>query len=288
MPMRPTSTPVRSTLKYKPSSRLAAHHGARVILVAAPPCSFCLAAMSRVNLKAEDFPEVLRKDCMLFYAPEMEGLARKIAAVSPSGAVLQTSLAPPPPALHRRFRERFHLPAVRLSNIRWAKFESEFPNLFVEDALEVRNKHVAFLASFHHPAVIFEQLSIIYALPRLFVASFTLVLPFFPTGTMERMEVGGARGLLLPRSPRGCGTTAARRVEAPGSGAVKGAFRLRHRHARCSGSQNEGDVATAFTLARILSNIPLSRGGPTSVVIFDIHALQERFYFDDTGACCGR
>jgi hypothetical protein len=36
----------------------------------------------------------------------------------------------------------------------------------------------------------------------------------------------------------------------------------------------EGDVATAVTLARILSNIPLSRGGPTSVVIFDIHALQ--------------
>jgi len=36
----------------------------------------------------------------------------------------------------------------------------------------------------------------------------------------------------------------------------------------------EGNVATAFTLARILSNIPLSRGGPTSVVIFDIHALQ--------------
>lgn len=44
----------------------------------------------------------------------------------------------------------------------------------------------------------------------------------------------------------------------------------------------EGDVATAFTLARILSDIPLSRGGPTSVVIFDIHALQERFYFGDT------
>lgn len=38
----------------------------------------------------------------------------------------------------------------------------------------------------------------------------------------------------------------------------------------------EGDVATAFTLARILSNIPLSRGGPSSVVIFDIHALQVR------------
>ena len=31
----------------------------------------------------------------------------------------------------------------------------------------------------------------------------------------------------------------------------------------------------------MLSHIPLSRGGPTSLVIFDIHALQERFYFGD-------
>lgn len=84
---------------------------------------------------------------------------------------------------------------------------------------------MAFLASFSSPGVIFEQLSVIYALTKLFVASFTLVLPFFPTGTSERME-------------------------------------------------DEGDVATAFTLARILSNIPISRGGPTSLVIFDIHALQ--------------
>ena len=41
-------------------------------------------------------------------------------------------------------------------------------------------------------------------------------------------------------------------------------------------------MATAFTLARMLSNIPLTRGGPASVVIFDIHALQERFYFGDS------
>lgn len=89
---------------------------------------------------------------------------------------------------------------------------------------------MAFLASFSSPGKIFEQLSVIYALPKLFVSSFTLVLPFFPTGTSERME-------------------------------------------------DEGDVATAFTLARILSNIPTSRGGPTSLVTFDIHALQV-FYFE--------
>lgn len=40
--------------------------------------------------------------------------------------------------------------------------------------------------------------------------------------------------------------------------------------------ETEGDVATANTLARILSNVPPSRGGPTSLVIFDIHALQVR------------
>ena len=112
-------------------------------------------------------------------------------------------------------------------------FADGFPNLFVKDATRIRNRHVAFLASFQSPASIFEQLSIIYQLPRMFVGSFTLVLPYFPTGTAERVEA-------------------------------------------------EGDVATAVTLARILSHIPLSRGGPTSVVIFDIHALQERFYFGDT------
>ncbi|KAG9149959.1 hypothetical protein Leryth_010022 [Lithospermum erythrorhizon] len=111
-------------------------------------------------------------------------------------------------------------------------FADGFPNLFINNAHDIRGQHVAFLASFSSPAVIFEQLSVIFALPRLFVASFTLVLPFFPTGSFERME-------------------------------------------------EEGDVATAFTMARILSNIPISRGGPTSLVIYDIHALQERFYFGD-------
>lgn len=66
-------------------------------------------------------------------------------------------------------------------------FNDGFPNVFVRDALDIRNRHVAFLCSFHEPAVIFEQISVIYALPRLFISSFTLVLPFFPTGTLERV-----------------------------------------------------------------------------------------------------
>jgi len=52
-------------------------------------------------------------------------------------------------------------------------------------------KLVILLASFHDPAVVFEQLSLIYSLPRYLVRSFRLILPFFPTGTMERIDTEG-------------------------------------------------------------------------------------------------
>jgi len=152
-----------------------------------------------------------RKFPVLFYSKEMEPLARKVA--EESGQM------------------------VELGQIDWRTFPDGFPDLFINDAYDVRDRHVAFLGSFHTPEVIFEQLSIIYSLPKMFVASFTLVLPFFPTGTAERVV-------------------------------------------------REGEVATAVTLARILSNIPPSRGGPTSTIIFDIHALQERFYFGDSILPC--
>ena len=50
---------------------------------------------------------------------------------------------------------------------------------------------VILLASFHEPSVVFEQLSLIYSLPRYLVRSFRLILPFFPTGTMERIDTEG-------------------------------------------------------------------------------------------------
>ncbi|KAM0942716.1 putative ribose-phosphate diphosphokinase [Dioscorea sansibarensis] len=151
-----------------------------------------------------------KKEIHLFYCAESEDLARKVADKSD---------------------------AIHLQSISWRNFDDGFPNLFINNAHDIRGQHVAFLASFSSPGVIFEQISAIFALPKLFIASFTLVLPFFPTGSFERME-------------------------------------------------EEGDVATAFTMARILSMIPKSRGGPTSLVIYDIHALQERFYFGDDVLPC--
>ncbi|XP_047322825.1 ribose-phosphate pyrophosphokinase 4-like [Impatiens glandulifera] len=172
------------------------------IILKPSPSSLTMATSSSLKNNA--------KRVCLFYCNEMKALAERIAAESD---------------------------AIELRSISWRKFEDGFPNLFISNAHGIRGRHVAFLGSFSSPGVIFEQLSVIYALPKLFVSSFTLVLPFFPTGTFERME-------------------------------------------------DEGDVATAFTLARILSNVPISSGGPTSLVIFDIHALQERFYFGDNVLPC--
>ncbi|EKX36996.1 hypothetical protein GUITHDRAFT_116860 [Guillardia theta CCMP2712] len=47
------------------------------------------------------------------------------------------------------------------------------------------------------------------------------------------------------------------------------------------GSGKMGEIPTARTLARLLSAMPKAKSGPTELVVYDIHHLQERFYFDD-------
>jgi ribose-phosphate pyrophosphokinase len=116
--------------------------------------------------------------------------------------------------------------------ISWQNFKDGFPDLKIKEAAELRNSHVAFLACFDSPGEIFRQLSVIYELPRLAVKSLKVVLPYFSTGTMERVD-------------------------------------------------QEGEIATAATMARMLSNIPGTMSGPVQIIIYDIHALQERFYFSD-------
>lgn len=115
----------------------------------------------------------------------------------------------------------------------WKNFEDNYPNLFIKDASEICGADCVFLTSLSDPHKLFSQLSIIYAIPRYLARSLTLICPYFPTGTMERVD-------------------------------------------------EEGQIATAKTLTRILSTIPFSSTGPAKIVIYDIHALQERFYFDDS------
>jgi len=102
----------------------------------------------------------------------------------------------------------------------------------INNTESIRSRDCVVLLDFLHQENIFEQLAVIYALPRYYIRSLTIVLPYFPTGTMERID-------------------------------------------------EEGQIATAMTLARLLSATPVTTYGPSRVVIYDIHALQERFYFGD-------
>jgi len=121
---------------------------------------------------------------------------------------------------------------MRLGDVSWKSFEDGFPNIMIEKVESLRNRHCIFLADFLNPAEMFHQLSLLYSLPGYWCKSLTVVLAYFPTGTMERVD-------------------------------------------------NEGQIATAKTLARMLSSIPVTAAGPARLTIFDIHALQERFYFGD-------
>ena len=127
--------------------------------------------------------------------------------------------------------------ATDLNLIDWDYFPDGFPNIMIHNVGELKGQDVAFLASFA-PEDMFPQFGVIHALPRYLARSLQIVLPYYPTGTMERVD-------------------------------------------------EEGQIATAMTLARFLSATPpcpatpKGGGGPAVLVTFDIHALPNRFYFEN-------
>jgi len=157
----------------------------------------------KAQSKIKDF---LKDKCYLFYCPSMKGLAQEMVKNS-NGSVL-------------------------LGEIEWKVFHDGFPNLKVHKAYNLRWCHVAFLADLSDPRNIFEQYSVMCALPRYLPKSTKIFVGYFPTGTMERVT-------------------------------------------------DYGEVATAKTLARLLSSIPIGAHGPPQLCICDIHTLQNHFYFSD-------
>ena len=117
-----------------------------------------------------------------------------------------------------------------LGSIQWKVFPDGTPNLKF-DAQVIEGRDVIFLGSVRENFLPF--FSICYAIPRCLARTFTVICPFFPTGTMERVE-------------------------------------------------KEGEVATAKTLARMMSATPSPQVGDTNFAFFDMHALATRFYFADS------
>ena len=148
----------------------------------------------------------MHMDAILFHCPQMADLAKRICAADQR---------------------------ISLGKISWKNFEDGTPNLFIQKTKRIRQKQAAFLCSLDSLEDYFPQLSVLYALPRLGAAEFKVILPYYPTGTMERGDT-------------------------------------------------ESQVVTAKTLATMLSAIPFSRGGPVEIVLYDIHTLGQRHYFDKT------
>eukprot|EP00667_Euglena_gracilis_P012629 EG_transcript_13000 len=120
----------------------------------------------------------------------------------------------------------------------WGKFaDSGMDNIQVggfHPTNVIRKSHVLFLASFDDNDAILSQFHVLTMLCESFIKTLTVVLPYFPMGTMEIVS-------------------------------------------------REGQVATANTVSRMLSSLP-SIGWPIRIMIYDLHTLQNRFYFHSS-AC---
>lgn len=101
-------------------------------------------------------------------APEMENLAQSIVDLNPSRfAYHQTS---------------------------WGKFSDGTDKIVIggfQPINRLAGQHVLFLCSFHNNDVTLSQFSVMITLLQSFVESLTVVLPFYPVGTMERVIIEG-------------------------------------------------------------------------------------------------
>lgn len=102
---------------------------------------------------------------LLLFCPQMEDFAKRVAN-------------------NRSLR-------IYLGNIEWKEFSNSFPDIIIRNVEFLRHCDVTFLASFDTPYEVFRQLSVIYALPRYGAKSLRVFLPYFPTGTMERVQKEG-------------------------------------------------------------------------------------------------
>lgn len=80
---------------------------------------------------------------------------------------------------------------IELGVVDWKRFPDAWPNIMIRGFDGISKRHVAFLASFDTPETVFEQWSVIHALAEAGPRSFRILLPYFPTGTMERIDTEG-------------------------------------------------------------------------------------------------
>lgn len=111
-------------------------------------------------------------------------------------------------------------------------FADGWPNIFIQKVKDViEHQEVTYIWDFSNPKDFFLNFAAIRWILDYYADKVRVILPYFPVGTMERIET-------------------------------------------------KGEVATAKYFADIMSMLPSGRSQKTSIHIFDIHALVERFLFD--------
>jgi ribose-phosphate pyrophosphokinase len=80
---------------------------------------------------------------------------------------------------------------IKKASVRWDCFSDGTPKNMIENVELLKGSDVFFLADFGRVEEIFSQLSVIYAIPHYNARSLTVFLPYFPTATMERVDVKG-------------------------------------------------------------------------------------------------
>lgn len=80
---------------------------------------------------------------------------------------------------------------IELGMIEWKRFDDGFPNILIPDIEGLRRRDVAFLACLDTPDRVFEEVSVMQALASNGSHSLRILLPYFPTGTMERANHEG-------------------------------------------------------------------------------------------------
>ena len=123
---------------------------------------------------------------------------------------------------------------LQIHKTKWGQFNDKSDNIKIEDMTSTtyfKNKNILFVASFHDNAVTLSQFHVIAFLCECLAQSITILLPFYSTGTMERVDIG-----------------------------------------------DDGKIPTANTLALLFNGLP-SVGRPIRVMTYDMHTLQNRFFF---------
>ena len=75
--------------------------------------------------------------------------------------------------------------------IKWDKYPDGTDDITISGFLpknEIVGEHILFFASFHNNDVTLSQMSVLIVLLQSFIASMTIVLPFFPVGTSNNFS----------------------------------------------------------------------------------------------------